>query len=108
LDWRTKEVKIRGKVVHLSRLEYELLAALVRRRGWLVSHDTLVSDVWGPTHVGERANLKLYVWYLRRKIEDDPSSPRRIITRCGMGYMFAASPAETTSESSVSGKSDLR
>lgn len=94
IDWRTKEVRIDGRDIHLSPLEYELLATLVRKRGWLVPHDSLLREVWGDAHVGERANLKLYIWYIRRKIERDPSNPQLIVTRTGMGYMFAAPSRE--------------
>lgn len=94
IDWRTKEVKVDGQPIHLSPLEYELLATLVRKRGWLVPHDALLREVWGDAHVGERANLKLYIWYIRRKIERDPSNPTRILTRTGMGYMFAVPSAD--------------
>ena len=100
IDWRTKEVKVEGHLVHLSPLEYELLATLVRKRGWLVSHDALLREVWGDSHVGERSNLKLYIWYLRRKIERDPSNPEMILTRTGMGYMFAV-PSQVRAVPSV-------
>ncbi len=88
IDWPEILVSIDGKPVHLTPLEFRLLALLVRRQGWVVTYDQALSEVWGPSYVADRANLKLYVWYLRRKIERDPSHPELIITRRGMGYIF--------------------
>jgi two-component system KDP operon response regulator KdpE len=58
----------------------------------VVSHDDLVAKVWGPDAIGYKDNLKLYIWYLRQKLEEDPSNPRVIITRHGLGYMFVPGP----------------
>lgn len=88
IDWREMQVFVENEPVHLTPLEFRLLALLVQRQGWVVSYEQALSDVWGPEYVADRANLKLYVWYLRRKIERDPSNPELIITRRGMGYIF--------------------
>jgi two-component system KDP operon response regulator KdpE len=84
-----------GERVELSRTEFRLLSALFERRGWVIGHDDLVERVWGPNAVGYKHNLKLYIWYLRRKIEEDPSDPKIIVTRHGLGYMFASTIAST-------------
>lgn len=89
VDWKRFEVWIDGRSVHLSPIEFRLLAFLVENRGWVVSYNRILSKVWGPDHIGDHNNVKLYVWYLRRKLEPDPSHPRWILTRYGMGYMFA-------------------
>jgi len=81
-------VRVAGEEVHLTPIEFRLLSVLVRRRGWVVPYEQLLRDVWGPSYVGDRANLKLYVWYLRRKIERDPANPELILTRRGIGYIF--------------------
>ena len=65
--------------MHLTPIEFRRLSLLVRRRGWVVRYDQILRDVWGPAYVGERANLKLYIWYLRRKIERDPSNPELVL-----------------------------
>lgn len=88
IDWREMQVSVDGEPVHLTPLEFKLLALLVRKRGWVVTYAQALTEVWGPAYVADRANLKLYVWYLRRKIERDPSHPELIVTRRGMGYIF--------------------
>ncbi len=89
-DWRYMLVSIDGKPVHLTPLEFRLLTTLVRRRGWVVTYEQALTEVWGPSYVTDRDNLKLYIWYLRHKIERDPSHPELIITRRGMGYIFGS------------------
>jgi two-component system KDP operon response regulator KdpE len=89
IDWREMRVAIDAEEVHLSPIEFRLLSLLVRRRGWVVPYEQILRDVWGPSYIADRANLKLYVWYLRRKIERDPSNPQLILTKRGIGYIFA-------------------
>jgi two-component system KDP operon response regulator KdpE len=89
VDWREMTIRIDDEEVHLTPIEFRLLSVLVRRRGWVVPYEQLLRDVWGPSYVGDRANLKLYIWYLRRKIERDPANPELIQTRRGIGYIFA-------------------
>lgn len=93
IDWREMQVVVDGVPVHLTPLEYRLLALLVRKRGWVVTYSQALTEVWGPAYVADRANLKLYIWYLRRKIERDPSNPELIQTRRGMGYIFGSRSA---------------
>ena len=93
IDWPEMLVSIDGTPVHLTPLEFRLLAILVRKRGWVVTYEQALAEVWGPSYVTDRANLKLYIWYLRRKIERDPSRPELIITRRGMGYIFGSRTA---------------
>jgi len=93
IDWREMQVAVNGAPVHLTPLEFRLLALLVRKRGWVVTYAQALTEVWGPSYVADRANLKLYIWYLRRKIECDPSNPELIQTRRGMGYIFGSRSA---------------
>jgi two-component system KDP operon response regulator KdpE len=86
-------VRVGGRVVHLTPVEFRLLTALVRRDGDVVPYNEIIREVWGEEHVADRANLKLYIWYLRRKIESDPSNPELIHTIRGVGYAFAPQPA---------------
>jgi two-component system KDP operon response regulator KdpE len=89
IDWREMRVVIDAEEVRLSPIEFRLLSLLVRRRGWVVPYEQILRDVWGPSYIADRANLKLYIWYLRRKIERDPSNPTLILTKRGIGYIFA-------------------
>ncbi len=74
--------------VHLTPTEWQLLQALVRHPGRLVSQRQLLQEVWGPTYVEQTHYLRQYVKALRQKLEDDPSRPRHLITEPGMGYRF--------------------
>jgi two-component system, OmpR family, KDP operon response regulator KdpE len=74
--------------VHLTPIEWQLLQALVRHPGRLVSQRQLLKEVWGPTYVDQTHYLRQYVKALRHKLEDDPTRPRHLITEPGMGYRF--------------------
>ena len=77
-----------ARQVHLTPTEWELLQALVRHPGRLVSQRQLLQEVWGPTYVEQTHYLRQYVKALRRKLEDDPARPRHLITEPEMGYRF--------------------
>jgi two-component system KDP operon response regulator KdpE len=74
--------------VHLTPTEWQLLQALVRHPGRLVSQRQLLQEVWGPTYVDQTHYLRQYIKALRHKLEDDPTRPRHLITEPGMGYRF--------------------
>jgi two-component system KDP operon response regulator KdpE len=77
-----------GSEVRLTPTEWQLLEALVRERGRLVTGQQLLRQVWGPQYERELHYLRVYVAQLRRKLEPDPSKPRYIRTEAGMGYRF--------------------
>lgn len=93
VDLEKRTVKVDGEHILLTPLEYKLLAVLVEEAGKVVDYDTLLRRVWGEQHEGNREYLKLYIWYLRKKIEADPSNPRLILSEEGMGYRLVA-PSE--------------
>ena len=74
--------------IHLTPTEWQLLQALVRRPGRLVSQRQLLQEVWGPTYMNQGQYLRQYVKALRHKLEDDPTRPRHLVTEPGMGYRF--------------------
>jgi DNA-binding response OmpR family regulator len=78
-----------GKEVKLSPTEYKLLYELVTNAGKVVQHQDLLARVWGREYRDETEYLRVYVRYLRQKIEDDPSKPVLILTEAGVGYRFA-------------------
>jgi len=90
IDHLGKRVTVRGKEVRLSPTEYRLLVCLAGSAGVVLSRDELLEKVWGPSYRGEDEILRVALWRLRQKLEDDPASPRYILTRPGMGYLFAA------------------
>jgi two-component system KDP operon response regulator KdpE len=77
-----------GSEVRLTPTEWQLLDALVRERGRLVTGQQLLRQVWGPAYERELHYLRVYIAQLRRKLEPDPSKPRYIRTEAGMGYRF--------------------
>lgn len=88
IEFVRRRVMVEGKPVNLTPTEYRLLICLVRRAGRVVPHRMLLAEVWGPEYIDETQYLKLYVRYLREKIEKDPSNPEYILTEWGRGYYF--------------------
>lgn len=81
-----RNVVVSGLRVDLSPTEFRLMAALATAAGHVVSHEELMARVWGPNQEGQRPCLKLYISYLRRKIERNPDHPTHILTCRGLGY----------------------
>ena len=75
--------------VELTPREFKLLALLADNEGKVLTHDVLLNEIWGTGHARHRHYLKLYIWYLRRKIEADPRHPLLILTERGIGYCLA-------------------
>jgi DNA-binding response OmpR family regulator len=88
IDFGSREVWVRGEKVTLRPTEYRLLYHLVNNAGRLMTHDTLLSKVWGHEYRDESHYLRLYITYLRQKLERDPAHPKYILTERGMGYRF--------------------
>jgi two-component system KDP operon response regulator KdpE len=88
VDFERRLVKVHGKRIDLSPTEYKLLTCLVRNEGRVLPHRYLLTEVWGPGFAEELDYVKLYVRYLRLKIEDDPTNPVHIQTEWGVGYRF--------------------
>jgi two-component system KDP operon response regulator KdpE len=88
IDFPRRTVIARGQHIKLRPTEYRLLLHLVENAGWIVPQETLLAKVWGPEYRDDNQLLRLYVTYLRKKIEPDASSPRYILTERGVGYQF--------------------
>ena len=88
LDLTARRVSVGGREIKLSHKEFDLLAALVRNKGAVLSRDLLLEQVWGYDHVGDDRTVDVHVRWLREKIEADPSDPQRIVTVRGVGYRF--------------------
>jgi two-component system KDP operon response regulator KdpE len=95
VEVRLKEHKAfrRGLLLELSPIEFRLLAVLVEQAGRAVSHAKLIARVWGPEYVDCRHYLRLYIKYLRAKVEDDPKDPKLILNEWGVGYRFEPAQA---------------
>jgi two-component system, OmpR family, KDP operon response regulator KdpE len=89
INFMNREVRVRNKQVHLTPKEFNLLGVLVRNAGRVITRADLVKEAWGPEYHDAIDSLKLYVHYLRQKIEHDPNRPDYILTSRGVGYRFA-------------------
>lgn len=88
VDLERRQVFREGELIALTPTEYRLLECLVRNKGRVVPHEEVLERVWGPEYAGATDSLALYVRYLRKKLEGDPSDPHYILNRWGMGYWF--------------------
>ncbi len=88
IDFDRREVWVENKLVKLRPTEYRLLFHLVQNAGWVVPHEQLLAKVWGYEYRDETHYLRLYINYLRKKLEKDPSDPQYILTERGVGYRF--------------------
>ena len=90
VDLSRRVVTVRGAEVHLTPIEYKLLAALLQNAGGVVTHRQLLQQVWGPGNVDQMQYLRVYMTNLRRKLEETPARPRYLITEAGVGYRLKA------------------
>jgi two-component system KDP operon response regulator KdpE len=90
LDLARRQVTVEGRPVSLTPTEYEVLRYLALHAGKPVTHTTLLRQVWGEYAVGDKYNTRYIVGQLRRKLGDDPSSPRYIVSEPGVGYRLVA------------------
>ena len=88
VDFNRREVIVKGEHIKLRPTEYRLLYHLIENAGWTVPHEQLLAKVWGYEYRDETHYVRLYVNYLREKIEEDPQNPKYILTERGVGYRF--------------------
>jgi two-component system KDP operon response regulator KdpE len=88
IDFGRREVWVDEELVKLRPTEYRLLYHLVQNAGWVLTHDQILAKVWGYEYRDEPHYVRLYINYLRKKIEEDPSNPKYIQTERGVGYRF--------------------
>lgn len=100
VDLVRREVRKAGERVHLTPLEYDLLAELARHPGRVMTHAQLLRAVWGLAYQGETRYLRVYMANLRRKLEEDSSRPRYLLTQTGVGYRLAVDDAPEDGASS--------
>lgn len=88
IDLQRRDVIVEGERLSLRPTEYRLLYHLVQNAGWVVPHETLLTKVWGHEYINDNHLLRLYITYLRKKIEIDAADPHYIFTERGLGYRF--------------------
>jgi len=88
VDLADRRVTRGEQEVHLTQVEFRLLAVLLSHPGKVLTHRLLLREVWGPSHVEHSHYLRIYMGHLRQKLEADPARPRHLITETGIGYRF--------------------
>ena len=88
IDFESRQVTVRGRDVHLTPKEYDVLKHLVANQGKPLTHRRLLQSVWGPDYGEETENLRVVINQLRKKIEADPARPKYILTEPWIGYRF--------------------
>jgi two-component system KDP operon response regulator KdpE len=86
VDLERRQVRSAGRDVHLTPLEFRLLACLAQHAGMVLTHRHLLREVWGPSHIDQSHYLRIYMKQLRHKLEPDPARPRYLVTETGVGY----------------------
>jgi two-component system KDP operon response regulator KdpE len=90
IDLAARRVKVNGGDVHLTPIEYRLLAVLARHAGMVMTHRQLLKEVWGLPYEDNTHTLRVHMAALRRKIEEDTAQPRYLLSELGVGYRLAA------------------
>jgi two-component system response regulator RegX3 len=90
MDVARHEVRVAGDVIAFPPKEFELLEALLRRPGRLLTREFLIEEIWGADYVGDTKTLDVHVKRVRRKIEPDPHEPVHLVTVRGLGYKFVS------------------
>jgi two-component system KDP operon response regulator KdpE len=93
VDFGKRKASRDGAEVHLTPIEFKLLACLARHLGMVVTHRQLLREVWGPSHVEHTHYLRIYMKQLRDKLEADPVRPRHLLTETAVGYRLVADVA---------------
>ena len=88
IDFNRREIWVNNELVKLRPTEYRLLYHLVQNAGWVLTYDQILSRVWGYEYRDEPHYVRLYINYLRQKLEEDPANPKYILTERGVGYRF--------------------
>ncbi|HYL81221.1 MAG TPA: response regulator [Candidatus Acidoferrum sp.] len=90
VDPAHRRVMVAGKEIHLTPIEFRLLAMLAKYAGKVLTQRQLLTEVWGPPYADQAHYLRVYMAQLRRKVEADPARPRYLLTEAGVGYRLAA------------------
>jgi DNA-binding response OmpR family regulator len=96
IDLARRQVRVRGKDIHLTATEYNLLHELALHANQVVQHEHLLTSVWGPEYRDDVDYLRAYIYNLRQKLEADPNNPKIILRYPSVGYMLACESHKTS------------
>jgi two-component system KDP operon response regulator KdpE len=88
VDLESRAITVRGKPVHLTPKEFDLLVYFIKHAGKVLTHRTLLAALWGGNYLEQNEYLRVFVGNVRKKIETDPAKPRYILTEPWIGYRF--------------------
>jgi two-component system KDP operon response regulator KdpE len=88
VDLANRRITKSNEEIHLTQIEFRLLAVLLNHPGKVLTHRHLLREVWGPSYVEHSHYLRIYMGHLRQKLEEDPARPQHLITETGIGYRF--------------------
>jgi two-component system KDP operon response regulator KdpE len=94
VDYSRRQVFLDNNEIHLTPIEYRLIAFLTHHAGKVLTHRQLLKEVWGPSHVEQSQYLRVYMTQLRHKIEKNPARPKFLINEPGVGYRFKYDPGK--------------
>lgn len=92
IDLGRRMVEKNGQALHLTPIEFRLLAYVVANPDCVLTHRQLLKAVWGPSHAEDSHYVRVYMGHLRKKLEEDPANPDHLVTEPGVGYRFVAQP----------------
>src|SRR5207244_5010169 len=90
IDLDKRAVTMSGRPISLTPIEYDLLRLLAQNAGKLLTHPTILREIWGPAYREESNYLHVYISHLRRKLEPDPARPRYVLNQPGVGYRLVS------------------
>ena len=99
IDFARRRIQRGVDKIRLTRTEFDIVAYLVRNLDRVVTADMILQQVWGPHHGEYAQTLRVHIGHIRKKIEDDPSAPRYLLTESGVGYRFC-DPASVSAAAS--------
>ena len=89
VDFERRQVTIAGELIHLTQIEYKIVALIARRPGRVLTYDYIISRIWGPYATNNNRILRVNMAHIRRKLEPNPAEPYYIRTEIGVGYRMA-------------------
>jgi two-component system KDP operon response regulator KdpE len=98
IDLENQRVELRGETIKLTNTEFRLLSILMRKAGSVVSHEDLIREIWGTDKEASLGSLKLYIHYLRQKLEDRPRKPYYVLAEWGIGYRLRRQQVEAVAQ----------
>jgi two-component system KDP operon response regulator KdpE len=90
VDLVARTVRKAGATVHLTPIEFRLLALMVNNAGRVLTHRQILREVWGPNYVEHEHYVRVHMGHLRQKLEDDPAQPRHLVTETAVGYRLVS------------------